>query len=149
MSIETFKDQYPAGDRFAESITKRAEFRKGYSRMRALADTMYHEGRAGLKEVHKELRTSKRFVPASPLSSDIPPAYKDSISLNAGAVLWGAIFRTTEVIAIERYYDPSFFAQLVRDGFRGMGWAEAINLGNPEKKRAITFCACSSQSVNP
>lgn len=139
MSVETFRDQYPAGDRFAEAVTKRAEFRKGYSRMRGLADTMYHEGRAGLKEVHKELRSSRRFVPASPLSSEIPVAYKDSISLNAGAVLWGSIFRTTEIIAVERFYDPSFFAHLVRDGFRGMSWAESINLGKPEEKEPTHF----------
>ncbi len=139
MSIETFKDQYPSGDRFAEAVTKRAEFKRGYSRMRALADTMYHEGRAGLKDVHRELRNSKRLVPASPLSSDIPPSLKDAISMNAGAVLWGSIFRTTEIIAVERFYDPSFFAHLVRDGFRGMGWADSINLGKPEEKEPTHF----------
>ncbi len=139
MSVETFRDQYPAGDRFAEAVIKRAEFRRGYSRMRALADSMYNEGRAGLREVHRDLRNSRRFVPASPLSSEIPATYKDSISLNAGAVLWGSIFRTTEIIATARFYDPSFFAHLVRDGFRGMGWADSINLGNPEEKEPTHF----------
>ncbi len=128
MSIETMVGQYTGGSNFAERITRRAEFDLGHSRMRALANTTYHEGNSGLRTLWEKNERLGSTGLGKSLSYQRTPEFGNSLKINGAAVLWGALFFTTEKLLVDRVYNPTTFAQLIRDGFEGTPWDESVKI---------------------
>jgi len=126
MSLEKFDKAYPNGLNFRAKIIRRPEFQQGYSEIGALADTMYHEGAAGLKDVVRDIR-KKGKVPTDPFSYEMPVEFADRVDLNGAAVLFGSLFRTVEIAVVDRVYDPRKFAEMLRKGFKHTPWKKDFN----------------------
>ncbi len=137
MSLEKFEKAYPNGLNFRDKIIRRPEFQLGYSEIGALADTLYHEGAAGLKDVVKDIR-KKGKVPKNPFSYEMPAEFADRVDLNGAAVLFGSLFRTVERAVVERVYDPHMLAEMLRRGFKHTPWKGDFNFDEAREPQFLT-----------
>lgn len=150
MSLERLENVYPNNGSFVERISRRDEFKRGHSDMRAFAELIYHEGSNGLRDVVKDMRKRKGGVPRDPFSYEMPVEFADRVDLNGAGVLFGSLFVTIENLVVDRVYDPHQFAARLKQGFRHTPWKKGFNFDELREPHYLTHDAIAplTQLVN-